>query len=215
MSVFTASILLSVAMFSVVSAEDVELRNNIKVESKTEVNSTTTEATSTVRGNNTNDDDNEKNNKNATSSDDKNDGDLNGESHRSVVSLFVQSLLAIANREGGIGSEVRTIAKAQNDSASTSAKAISETNNRSGFKTFLFGTDYKNLEILRNELVTTDNNILKLKKLVDRTVDASDRAELEAQIKTLENTQIQITAFIKAHEDSFSLLGWLVKSFSK
>ncbi len=213
MSVFTASILFSVAMFSVVSAEGVELRNNIKVESKTEIRSTTTEATSTSRDNATSS--SVRNNYNATSSDDKKDGDLNGESHRSTVASFVQSLLSIANREGGIGSEVRTIAKAQNDSASTSAKAITETNDRGGFRTFLFGTDYKNLGILRSEMITTDNNILKLKNLLDRAVDASDKIELSAQIKVLENTQIKIAAFIKAHEDSFSLLGWLVKPFSK
>lgn len=135
--------------------------------------------------------------------------------HRSNVSIFVHSLLKIANREGGIGAEVRTIAKEQDDDASTTVEAMVKVETRNGFKTFLIGSDYKNLGVIRSELATTANQIARLKILAGLTVSAQDENELNAQIKLLEADQAKVEAFVKAHESQFSLFGWFVKLFVK
>src|SRR3989338_8415290 len=66
---------------------------------------------------------------NATSTDANAKGQLTAEAHRSTVAAFVQSLLNVANREGGIGAQVRVIAQTQSNAASTSAEAITKVEN--------------------------------------------------------------------------------------
>jgi hypothetical protein len=135
--------------------------------------------------------------------------------HRSAVATFVQNLLSIANREGGIGNEVRVIAQEQNDSSSTTAEAIIKVEKKGGISAFLFGTDYKNLGVIRSELASTTNRIDRLSKLASSTINTQAKIELDAQIKLLQEDQAKVTAFVNTHENSFSLFGWFVKMFSK
>ncbi|MFA5754106.1 MAG: hypothetical protein WC905_01955, partial [Patescibacteria group bacterium] len=74
---------------------------------------------------------------------------INIEDHRSTVANFVMGLENIANRETGIGQQVRTIAQQQNQSASTTMQVMEKVQTRSKVKTFFFGNDYKNLGTLR------------------------------------------------------------------
>lgn len=199
--VFLAVFLLSAMVFSVAEAE----------------NATSTAAKAAERGNATS---TAARNDNATSTNEKNKnatstGQLNAAEHRSIVASFVKSLLSVANREGGIGAQVRVVAQSQNDSASTSAEAITKVENRSALKTFLIGSDYKNLGQLRSEMVTTQNNIDQLNNLMANATSDADKAELAAQIKVLEDSQVKVEAFVKTHESSFSLFGWLIKPFVK
>ena len=137
------------------------------------------------------------------------------ESHRSAVSTFVQSLLAVSNREGGIGTQVRAVAHLQNDSASTTASAMTKVEARGGFHTFFSGSDYKNLNVIRKELATTTANIARLKVLVTQATTDANRTELNVQIKALEDQQAKITAYIKASENKFGLFGWFNKMLAK
>lgn len=154
---------------------------------------------------------------NATSENKKNEratstGQITAEEHRSTVANFVQSLLNAADREGGIGEQVRVIAQQQNESASTTIQAIEKVQSRSKIKTFLFGSDYKNLGALRSEIVQTRNRIDQLNRLIQ---NATNTAEIQAQIQTLEQEQTKIENFIKEQEGKFSLFGWLVKLFNE
>ncbi len=152
---------------------------------------------------------------NATSSAVKKDHASTTSDTRSDVSTFVQKLLSVADRDGGIGSEVRVIAQSQNDSASTTASAMTKVNERSSLKTFLAGTDYKNLGAIRSEIATTSANIARLKALLDRTTDATVKAELTLEIEALEDEQARAEAFIETNESKFSLFGWFNKLFVK
>src|SRR3989344_3489202 len=146
---------------------------------------------------------------NATSTDANAKGQLTAEAHRSTVAAFVQSLLNVANREGGIGAQVRVIARTQSDSASTTAEAIAKVENRGKLRTFLFGSDYKSLGQLRSEIATTNNNIEQLKDLIGKATSDADKAELSAQIQVLEDSQAKIDAFVIKQASTFSLFGWL------
>lgn len=148
----------------------------------------------------------------SASSTPKNQGQTNAQLHRSVVANFVQTLVRVADREGGIGEQVRVIAQQQNQSASTTAVALEKVENRGKIKTFLIGSDYKNLGALRSELVQTRNRIEQLTRLADKATSA-DKADLLQQIKNLQQEQTWIENFIKTNENKFSLFGWLVKLF--
>ena len=140
-------------------------------------------------------------------------GQINATEHRSTVANFVQTLLeASSSMEGGIGQQVKVIAQQQNDSEATTTKAIEKINSRNKIKTFLIGSDYKNLGALRSEIVQTRNRIDQLNRVIQ---NATDTAEIQTQIQTLEQEQTKIDNFIKAQEGKFSLFGWLVKMFNK
>ncbi len=140
-----------------------------------------------------------------------NGGDTNPDSHRSTVSTFVKNLLEVADREGGIGAEVRIIAKEQSDSQEKVSTALEEIKSKGTVSSFLFGADYKNIGVLRSEMVTTSNQIARLQALVEKTTDVTDKATLEVQIKLLQDEQVKIQAFINLYENNFSLFGWFVK----
>ena len=143
-------------------------------------------------------------------------GKVNGAEHRSTVSTFVQSLLSVADREqGGIGEQVRVVAQEQNETKDKVADGIDKIQNRSKIKTFLIGTDYKNVGQLRSEMVKTGNQIDWLKKLLDKTTSEESKTALQGQIQTLEQGQQKIDDFLKANESKFSLFGWFVKLFNK
>jgi len=139
----------------------------------------------------------------------------NAESHRSLVSNFVQSLHEVSDREGGIGEQVRVVARSQNDSATTTLKAMEKVEGRSSLRKFLFGEDSDSLRDIRNELATTTVNITNLKTLYGKALTAEDKAVIIAQIASLEDEQVRLDAYVKDHEDTFSISGWFSKLFSK
>lgn len=142
-----------------------------------------------------------------------NKGQVNAESHRSTVATFVQSLLAVADREGGIGQEVKVIAEQQNDTKDRASDLINAVENRNKVKTFFIGTSYKNLGELRSQMVQTRNQIDQLKRLADKAENEGDKTELQSQIQVLEQEQTNINNFITSNESKFSLFGWAVKLF--
>lgn len=135
--------------------------------------------------------------------------------HQSVISNLANELNRIADRDGGIGKELKEVAKEQNDSKEKVAEAMDKVENRSGLKTFFLGTDYKNLGALRSEMVTTDNHINRLMRAKERAVNPATATDLDEQIAILQAEKIKIETFIKENESKFSIFGWFIKLFNK
>ncbi len=210
------AIMVSAGAFGVANAEvlDVKVKPNVNanIQASTTVNANMQNKSTTTNSNtsaNTNTNANAKVDADA-------DADakikVTAESHRSTIATFVKSLLSVADRDGGIGSQVRVVANSQNDSASTTAAAMAKVEKRGSLRTFFFGSDYKNIGVIRSELSTTTNNIVRLKNLLNLTSDASVRADINNQITALELIQAKIEAFLELNESKFSLFGWLNKS---
>lgn len=136
-------------------------------------------------------------------------------SHRSVVSTYVRSLLDVADREGGIGQQVRVIAQQQNESLDKTTETINKIQNRNRIKTFLIGSDYKNIGSLRSLMVKTRNEVEQLKRLAEKTTTEEVKTELQNQIQILEQEQTKINDFITLNEEKFSLFGWVLKLLNK
>jgi len=146
----------------------------------------------------------------------QNEKQVNGAEHQSATATFVQNLLNVADKEqGGIGEQVRVVAQQQNESKDKIADAIDKIKNKSKIKTFLIGTDYKNIGQLRSEMVKTRNQIDWLKKLLDKTTSEESKTALQGQTQVLEQEQQKIEDFIKTNESKFSLFGWFVKLFNR
>lgn len=140
---------------------------------------------------------------------------INGAEHQSTVSIFVQTLLNVADKEQkGIGEQVRVVAQSQNETKDKIADGIDKIKNRNKVKTFLIGTDYKNIGQLRSEMVKTGNQIDWLKKLLDKTTNEESKIALQGQVQILEQEQQKIEDFIKVNESKFSLFGWFMKLFN-
>ncbi|MDD2647035.1 MAG: hypothetical protein PHV78_03665 [Patescibacteria group bacterium] len=144
-----------------------------------------------------------------------NNGQITAEAHRSAVANFVQNLLQTADRNGGIGQQVRIIAQQQSDSVTSTAATIKKIQDRNKIKTFLIGSDYKNLGALRSDIVQTRNRLDQLNRLIDSTNSTATKTTIQEQINTLEQEQTQLNNFVKTQENKFSLFGWLVKLFTK
>ena len=136
--------------------------------------------------------------------------------HRSKVSTIVQQLTNLAGKDNNIGEEVSQVAKEEATTTDEQADLMKKVEGRSGLKTFLLGSDYKNLGALRSTLVTTTNHIKRLEKALGRATSTPEiQAKLNTQITALKETQTNVESFIKTNESKFSLLGWLVKFFNQ
>jgi len=142
---------------------------------------------------------------------DSEEGRTVGEKHRKDVSEVVQKLEKIANEDKKIKTEVEDVAEEETDSSEKVKEKMDAVDKRGGFKTFLIGSDYKNLGELRSELVTTDNGLARLNKALEKTTDETIKADLQAQITELSTIKSEAESFVKNIEGKFSLFGWLVK----
>lgn len=134
--------------------------------------------------------------------------------HRSKVAEAVLKLVELAGKDKNIGEEISQVAKEEDESSEKVAEAIKEVENRGKFKTFLIGTDYKNIGAIRSEMVRSENNIDRLAKAKERTLDPILKAELDVQIAALQKANDDAEAFVKANESKFSIFGWFVKIFN-
>ena len=135
------------------------------------------------------------------------------ETHRSAVAEVVASLLAVSERSGGIGAEVRAVAQSQQETASSTAEAVAKVAGRSAVMSFLFGTDWKSLGEIRSAVARGNADIARLERAAEDAGSASVRAELEAQIEALATEQEELAAFVAEHESKFNLFGWFTKLF--
>lgn len=202
--VTTMAVLFMVMPSAAAFAENQKPEDNTNINRESEQSSTSSE-----------------NNKDVTSNDQGNvtssTGQRISDEHRSSVSNFVQNLLKTADEnQGGIGEEVRKIANEEDASATTTTEAIKKIEDRSSFKTFLIGTDYKNIGVIRSQIAKTQAHIDQLSRLLDQTTATSTVASSTTQqLQTLKQAEDKLTNFISENENKFSLFGWFVKLFSK
>lgn len=139
----------------------------------------------------------------------------NGQEHRSAVQNVVRELDKVAEKDTSIQTDLRTVSEEENSQSVVVQEKMERIQTRNRIKTFFLGSDYKNLGILRSELVTTQNHLEKLNKALERTTSTTIKTELEAQIKELELILAKANNFVSANESKFSLFGWLIKMIGR
>lgn len=137
------------------------------------------------------------------------------ETHRSTVSEVAQKLNQLANNSERIGPAISEIAREQNENKDRAVTAIEKIEARKEFRTFLAGTDYKNIGVIRSTLVTTENHIERLRDAQERTSSDFIKKELQGEIDALEQEREELEGFIQENEEKFSLFGWLVRWVQK
>lgn len=137
------------------------------------------------------------------------------EQHKADITRVTEDIEKAAEKDSQIADEVKSVTQEEKDSSDIVKEKMDKIETRSKLKTFLIGSDYKNLGELRSELVTTDNRLERLTKTLDKTTSTTVKAELETKIKDLEAVKAKAESFVNENENKFSLFGWLMRLFNR
>jgi len=138
-----------------------------------------------------------------------------GTSRRSRVANAVHELLAIADRDGGIGPQVREIAKSQQSSHEEAEKALEKVKGRKGWVKFLIGPNYKQISLVENRLDEINKQLEELKDLRGKLSNPEDSTLLDSQVEAIKQLQTELQAEVQDSKKGFSLFGWLNRLLSK
>jgi hypothetical protein len=130
--------------------------------------------------------------------------------HRSEVGEFVKGLNEVADiEEGGIGKQVRTVARAQRLSSDKVVSLMDDVKTRDGMVRFLFGPREDALNGIQEEIAANNARVTILNKVIAQIDDADIKAMLSKQVATLEQETANLTAFVNGELDKSTLLAWL------
>jgi len=132
---------------------------------------------------------------------------------RSRVANAVQSMLEVAERNQGIGQQIRNIAQNQIQAQEEAEGALEMAQQRKGFMKFLIGPDYGQLKKVEERLDQHNQNLEQLKALREG-VDEIDADLFDEQIQSMEEVKQEMENELGESRSGLSLFGWLNKIFN-
>jgi hypothetical protein len=133
---------------------------------------------------------------------------------KSQVATAVQQMLQIANRNGGIGQQVRAIAQTQTQNQEKLETSLQKIQERERVLQFIIGPDYGEINNAKNLLNQNREQIQQLNQLKTQLYSQSDMQNLAQQIQVLEQANLQIENSLRATQGKISLFGWLFRLFA-
>ena len=145
---------------------------------------------------------------------DETKGETNAKVHKEKTQEVVKNLEQVATQEELSGNtetsnQIEAVVAEQEQAQEETAEAIEEIEGEGKIKTFLVGTDYKNLGQLRSSLVQNRNQIRKLTQTMTQNNVDGDATLLQQQLETLMQERERIKTVITTNESAFSLFGWV------
>lgn len=137
------------------------------------------------------------------------------EERRSRVSNAVQEMLSVAERNQGVGEQIRVVAQEQNRIQEEAEGALKTANNRGRFMKFIIGPDFRHLKTVEERLENHTQNLNELQELREQVQNEEDKVLLNAQIEVMENVKQELEEQVAENKKGFSLFGWLFKIFSR
>ena len=134
---------------------------------------------------------------------------------RSRVANAVQEMLQVAERNQGVGQQIRTIAQAQNQNQEKIETEMKQVKNRGRLKKFFFGPDYKNLNSVEDRLANHEQKLEELKQIANQVTNEADVIKLQEQITVMEQVKDELEKETIEERKGFSLFGWLNRMISK
>lgn len=150
-------------------------------------------------------------NQEAEGRDDSETGIENAEQRRSQVANAVQEMLQIAERNGGIGQEIKTIAQNQEQNQEQLESSLEKIQNRNGFVKFFIGPNFGEINNAQQLLEQNREQTLQLNEIQTRLNNQRDSQNLQERIRTLEQANLGAENILARAQKGFSLLGWLFK----
>ena len=132
---------------------------------------------------------------------------------RSRVADAVQSMLEVAERNQGIGDQIRNITQNQVQTQEEAEGSLEMAQQRKGFMKFLIGPDYGELKKVEENLDEHNQNLEQLKTLRE-DLDEGDSDLFDEQIQAMEEVKREMENELGENRSGFSLFGWLNKIFN-
>lgn len=139
----------------------------------------------------------------------------NSEQRRSMVANAVQEMVKVAERNGGIGQQIKTIAQTQTQNQEKLETSLQKIQSRSGFTKFFVGPNYSEIKNSQKLLGQNKEQIQKLNDIRTKIVNQGDQLQVVEQIQALEQVNQQIETSLNESQKGFSLFGWAFKLFSR
>ncbi len=130
------------------------------------------------------------------------------------VASQVQALLQF-RVEGGIGDQVRQIAREQNQAQLEIQDQISKLDSKGKVARFLTGTDRQTVKTLKQHLEQNQLRIQQLENLQSQLTNQEDIAQLGEAIQLITNQNTSLQERVMAEDKSGGLFGWLIDLFEK
>lgn len=145
---------------------------------------------------------------------DKAKGETDAQVNKEKTESVAKTLKELAKGEKAIGNaevsnQIQEAAIEQEQIQAKTTDAIEQVETRGKVKTFLLGSDYKNLGQLRSNLVQNRNQIRKLTQTMNKLQNSADVTVLQEQLTILMQERERIKNFITTNESNFSLFGWV------
>jgi len=141
-------------------------------------------------------------------------GSNSSEQRRSEVADAVQAMLQIADRDGGIGKQVRIIAQNQNQNQTKLEQNIEKIQSRGELAKFFIGPNYGEIKNAQKTLEQNREQIRQLNQIRTQLSNQGDQQQLIEQIRILEQANQEIETLVDDAQGGFSLFGWLNKLIS-
>lgn len=138
-----------------------------------------------------------------------------GLENRSDVANAVRELLELADRSGGIGEQIREIAKAHSQDEEEAEEALEEAKERGKVAKFFIGPNYKQLNKVEENLEEHNKRFAELEQLKAKLESKEDSQLLERQLEVMEQSRDGMMEEVKEAKKGFSLFGWLNRWLSK
>lgn len=153
---------------------------------------------------------------NSTSSEKGNDSGIKIlEQRSSVVANVVQEIVKVAERNGGVGQEIKTIAQAQVQNQGKLETSLQKVQSRSGFTKFFVGPNYRGINNSKKLLEQNREQIKQLDEIQNQITNKNDKQKLTKQVQLLEQANQEMETSLNEAKKGFSLFGWAFKVFAK
>jgi len=132
----------------------------------------------------------------------------------SEVARYVQELLQ-ARTTGGIGEQVRQIARSQNQAQEEIQEQLHKLNTKGKLARLLTGTDFGAIKNIKAQLEQNRVRIQQLEKLQTKLTNQADLKAVEEAIQAMIEANASLQERIGNEEQAGSLFGWLFKFFNR
>jgi len=133
----------------------------------------------------------------------------------SVVAEKVEELLTSETRFGGIGEQVRVVAREQNQAQEQIGEQLGLIEVRQGWLKRLLGPDFGAVKNLRQQIEQNQLRIRQLEQLQNQLTNQGDQTMIQEMIQVLGEQNTALQEKIQAEESITSLFGWLFKLLNR
>ena len=134
---------------------------------------------------------------------------------RSSVAQQVQKILSEEPASGGIGEQVREVARAQGVSQENIEKHLSKVEERSEILKSIFGSNSKSLNALKKEMEQNRVRVQQLEQLKLKLTNQGEITNVQEMITLMQEEQVALQDKVTLEESNVGFFGRLVSFFAK